>query len=84
MHARGRHLPLASTAVGEPALSLAASLLNLNLGVPRLNLASANVDIGFASDYRYGGKLSTSPPPFLPAPAATIWDPQTFAEVPVP
>ncbi len=56
--------------------------------IPRLNLNPSissylDVDFGFDANYAYDGKLRTSPPPYLPAPASTIWDPQTFAEVAV-
>lgn len=60
-----------------------ADLVQLSAGVLGVNLASANVDIGYAAQYSYDGKLRTNPPPFLPPPASTIYDAQTFAEVAV-
>lgn len=60
---------------------ISAELLNLNLSVPSLNLASANVDIGYDFEMAYDGHLKSDPPPFLPGPANAVWDPQTFAEL---
>ncbi|MBA3742089.1 hypothetical protein [Sporichthya sp.] len=61
-----------------------ADLVQLSAGVLGVNLASANTDMGYAAEYTYDGKLRSDAPPYLPAPAAAIWDPQTFAEIAVP
>ena len=65
---------------------IAADLLNLGvtLGgnrIPSLNLAGANVDIGYDFEMAYDEKLRTDAPPFLPVPDSNLWDPQSFAEV---
>ncbi|MGQ0631806.1 MAG: hypothetical protein ACT4P1_12250 [Sporichthyaceae bacterium] len=63
---------------------IGADLLTISPTLPGLNLASANVDIGFRLQMDYDESLRTSPPPFLPMPTAVIWDAQSFAEIEVP
>lgn len=60
---------------------ISADLLNLNLGVPSLNLAGANVDVGYDFEMVYDGKLSTDAPLYLPGPENARWDAQSFAEL---
>lgn len=60
---------------------ISADLLNLSLGVPSLDLAGANVDIGYDFEMAYDDKLRTDAPLYLPGPDNAIWDPQTFAEL---
>lgn len=63
---------------------IGADLVDLGAGVLGVNLASANIDMGFKTKLVYDGKSSSDPPPFFPAPASTTYDRLAFAEIKVP
>lgn len=62
-----------------------ADLLSITASVSgslaNINLASVDTDIGYRLKLAYDGKLRTDPPPYLPAPATSRWDIDSFAEV---
>jgi len=73
--------------------AIGANLLNLGVGVTgasttdpsvdHVDLASANVDVGYNAAYTYDQHLRSAPPPNFPTPAAATWVQDTFAEIPL-
>lgn len=65
---------------------IGADLIKLAEGIPGLNLASADIDIGYSTQLTYDRGLRSDPPPFFPEPDATTttYDRLTFAEVAAP
>ncbi len=65
---------------------IAADLLNVSAGVgvlrlPALNLAAADVDIGYKTNFEYDGALRSTPPLYFPQPLTAPYDRLTFAEL---
>jgi hypothetical protein len=63
--------------------ALGAQILGLNVNVDNINVASANINIGYYADYTYDQHLRSSPPTNFPTPATPTWVQDTFAEIPV-
>ncbi|HUR74273.1 MAG TPA: hypothetical protein VMZ00_08350 [Sporichthya sp.] len=61
---------------------VSADLLKVGANGLRFNnLASVDVDMGYNFEMVYDSKYRNDPTLLLPAPATTVWDPQSFAEV---
>lgn len=48
-----------------------------------LDVANANIDLGYYANYTYDQHLRTSPPLNFPTPANPTWVQDTFAEIPI-
>jgi hypothetical protein len=62
---------------------LGADVLDLGVNVDGINVASADVNIGYKADFTYDQHLRDSAPPFFPTPASPGWIQDTFAEIPL-
>jgi hypothetical protein len=63
--------------------ALGAQILGLDVSLDNIDVANANINIGYYADYDYDQHLRTSPPPNFPQPATPTWVQDTFAEIPV-
>jgi hypothetical protein len=63
--------------------ALGAQILGLDVSVDHIDVANANINIGYYADYDYDQHLRTSPPLNFPQPATPTWVQDTFAEIPV-
>jgi hypothetical protein len=63
--------------------ALGAQILGLDVSVDHIDVANANINLGYFADYTYDQHLRTSPPTNFPQPAAATWVQDTFAEIPV-
>jgi hypothetical protein len=69
----------ADASVSTPAGSIVA-----NVGyADHMDVANANIDLGYAANYVYDQHLRSSPPPNFPTPANPTWVQDTFAEIPI-
>jgi hypothetical protein len=63
--------------------ALGAQILGLDVSVDHIDVANANINVGYYADYDYDQHLRTSPPPNYPQPGTPTWVQDTFAEIPV-
>jgi hypothetical protein len=56
---------------------------NVDVGVDHVDLANANINVGYTANYVYDQHLRGTPPPAFPTPSAATWVQDTFAEIPV-
>jgi len=63
--------------------ALGAQLLGLDVSLDNIDVANANINIGYYADYTYDQHLRTAPPTNFPTPATPTWVQDTFAEIPV-
>lgn len=63
--------------------ALGAQILGLDVSVDHIDVANANINVGYYADYDYDQHLRSAPPPNYPQPNTTTWVQDTFAEIPV-